>query len=172
MFDHKAHAHRFAAQSIVGIKGADAASVVSSARFARPSHTLLTMVVPSSSTQSLEPLKGCTRRRKCVFHAPISKSKSCCPSRRSVVGSRCPSWRSAVGCGCAEAITPKVKALSSAPIPKALNNFIGKSCGMLWYFKKSTIYVFRNTTFEQPGAAFAPDLPLVSPGDSAAPHEQ
>src|SRR5215208_6795252 len=53
----------------------------SSTRLARPFQTLRTTVVPSYSTQVLEPVKGLTSRDRRVFQVPISKSKSCCPSR-------------------------------------------------------------------------------------------
>src|SRR4051794_24935782 len=58
-------------------------SALYSARLARPSHTFLTTVMPSSSTQSFEPVSGCSKREECVFHAPKSKSKSCCPSLKT-----------------------------------------------------------------------------------------
>src|SRR2546427_11529830 len=56
-------------------------STSSSTRFARSFQTLLTSVVPSYVTHVVEPVSGCTRRDRCVFHVPISKSKSCWPSR-------------------------------------------------------------------------------------------
>src|SRR5262249_53949212 len=56
-------------------------SASSSTRLARPFQTLRTTVVPSYSTQVVEPVKGRWRRLRCVFQVPISKSKSCCPSR-------------------------------------------------------------------------------------------
>src|SRR5882724_13084077 len=59
-------------------------STSSSTRLARPSQILLTTDVPLNSTHWVEPHKGCTRRRRCVLQAPISKSKSCCPSRMPV----------------------------------------------------------------------------------------
>src|SRR5215469_170489 len=58
-------------------------STSSSTILARPFQTLRTMEVPSYSTQVLEPVNGCSRREMCVFHLPISKSKSCWPSRRA-----------------------------------------------------------------------------------------
>src|ERR1700722_2813482 len=56
-------------------------SASSSTRFARPSHTFRTTEVPRYSTQVADPVSGWTRRRRCVVHVPISKSKSCAPSR-------------------------------------------------------------------------------------------
>jgi len=69
-------------------------SITSSARLARPSQTFRTTVVPSSSIHSWEPVSGCARRDRCVFHVPMSKSKSCCPSR----GSRCGSTPAETAC--------------------------------------------------------------------------
>jgi serine/threonine protein kinase len=51
----------------------------SSTRLARPFQTFRTTVVPSYSTQVVEPVSGCSSRRKRVFQVPISKSKSCSP---------------------------------------------------------------------------------------------
>src|SRR4029434_2332531 len=51
----------------------------SSTRLARPFQTLVTIVVPSYSTQSCEPDSGRRRRFTCVFHVPNSQSKSCGP---------------------------------------------------------------------------------------------
>src|SRR4029453_10410225 len=56
-------------------------SASSSTRLARPFQTLRTTVVPSYSTQVVEPIRGWTRRFRWVFQVPISKSKSRCPSR-------------------------------------------------------------------------------------------
>src|SRR4051794_28618285 len=60
-------------------------AAVSSTRFARPPHTFVTVVVPSYSTQVVEPVSGRANRRRWVFHVPISKSKSCWPSRDGFV---------------------------------------------------------------------------------------
>src|SRR6266702_3899668 len=56
-------------------------STTSSTRLARPSQTFLTTVVPWYSTHVVEPVKGRSRRLKCVFHVPKWKSKSCWPLR-------------------------------------------------------------------------------------------
>src|SRR5579863_1577284 len=53
----------------------------SSRRFARPPQTLRTTDVPSYSTQVFEPLRGWVSLDTWVFQVPISKSKSCAPSR-------------------------------------------------------------------------------------------
>src|ERR1700730_5272586 len=56
--------------------------------------------VPFRSTQSLEPVRGCRRRRIWVFHVPMLKSKSCCPSRNSLddgcLGAAATAWVSAL----------------------------------------------------------------------------
>jgi hypothetical protein len=56
-------------------------SALSSTRLARPFQTFHTTVVPSYSTQVVEPVRGRWSRLRWVFQVPISKSKSCCPSR-------------------------------------------------------------------------------------------
>src|SRR5262249_454987 len=56
----------------------------SSTRLARPSQTFRTTLVPSYSSHVVEPVNGFFRRFRCVFHTPISKSKSPRPSRLSV----------------------------------------------------------------------------------------
>src|ERR1700675_5206379 len=56
-------------------------SALYSAKLARPSQTFLTTVIPSMSAHVVDPVSGCRRRDECVFQAPKSKSKSCCPSR-------------------------------------------------------------------------------------------
>src|SRR6266849_6159744 len=58
-------------------------STTSSTRLARPFQTFLTTVVPSYSTHVVEPVRGRSKRLKCVFHVPKWKSKSCWPSRCS-----------------------------------------------------------------------------------------
>src|SRR5208282_441577 len=56
-------------------------SASNSSRFARPSQIARATTVPSNSIQVVEPVKGCTRRFRWIFQVPISKSKSCWPSR-------------------------------------------------------------------------------------------
>src|SRR6185437_10694026 len=51
-----------------------------SARLARPPQTRLTTVMPSMSTQSCAPHRGCIRREEWVCQVPKSKSKSWLPS--------------------------------------------------------------------------------------------
>src|SRR5215469_606019 len=58
----------------------------SSSRLARPFQTLRTTEVPSYSTHVVEPVNGCSSRLRCVFQVPISKSKSCWPSRGAAAG--------------------------------------------------------------------------------------
>src|SRR5262245_1648976 len=48
-----------------------------------PSHAGRVTEVPSNSTHSCEPCRRVLSRRRCIFHLPISKSKSCWPSRSS-----------------------------------------------------------------------------------------
>lgn len=50
-------------------------------RLALPFHTFRMTTLASISTQVVEPLNGCNPRDICDFQLPISKSKSCCPSR-------------------------------------------------------------------------------------------
>src|SRR5271170_6426861 len=49
--------------------------------FARPSQTGRATMVPSNSIQVVEPVRGCCSFFRWTFQAPISKSKSCWPSR-------------------------------------------------------------------------------------------
>src|ERR1051325_3666793 len=48
-----------------------------------PSHAGRVTEVPSNSTHSCDPWSRVLSRRRCIFHLPISKSKSCWPSRSS-----------------------------------------------------------------------------------------
>src|SRR5256885_6567317 len=54
-----------------------------SSMFARPSQIFRQVEVPSSSTQVLEPVNGCSSLFRWNFQLPMAKSKSCCPSRKA-----------------------------------------------------------------------------------------
>jgi hypothetical protein len=97
-------------------------SASSSTRLPRPFHTLRTTLVPSYSIQVVEPVNGWSKRLRWVFQEPISKSKSCCPSRSTRACSRPALARSAFCCarpqmGCN--ITTKLPA--SRPLRICLN---------------------------------------------------
>src|SRR5947208_17020387 len=54
-----------------------------SSMFARPSQIFRQLEVPTSSTQVVEPVNGCSSFFRWNFHLPTAKSKSCCPSRKA-----------------------------------------------------------------------------------------
>src|SRR5262249_6281439 len=137
-------------------------STWSSTRLARPFQTLLTTVVPSYSSQVVEPVRGWSKRRRCVFQRPISKSKSCWPSRSTVELDR---PRLAPGgfaraCGCIEEYPARIRRPSKKQDCKTRMGtpFLYVTCcfgaerqiaSLLWYLARTTSCAIGDTTFSK-----------------------
>jgi hypothetical protein len=109
--------------------------------------------VPSSSTQLLEPVKGCDSRFKWVFHTPISKSKSCCPSRLAAARDVAAMLGvaavldAAVDACCAAAGRGKERPRTQAAKTdlRNLELFMAAACSMPWSFKRAGILAIRSS---------------------------